>query len=249
MENKNAAEIENSKQAAFLTSVTNSCGSAADFVDDGDHPSLPNYIKATSGDTQGIADDGAPARHQLDVDNIFRQVRASGGTAKSYEESMSDNCALVSTATYAVKHNPAAYYAGGDDRAACQRDDVPFDSFATDLVGGLPSFSFITPNICNDMHSCPIGTGDQWLSAVVTSITTSDIYRQGATAVFIVFDESEGSGTMPLFVIAPSVLPGTRAVDRFDHYSLLAFTEDALGITSRLGRAAQAIDLAPAFNL
>ncbi|HVM66563.1 MAG TPA: alkaline phosphatase family protein [Acidimicrobiales bacterium] len=60
-----------------------------------------------------------------------------------------------------VKHNPAAYFAGPGDRAACQADDVPLSQFAPDLAAGrLPTFSFVTPNLCDDTHDCSVATGD-----------------------------------------------------------------------------------------
>ena len=249
MENKNLDAVLDSSSAPFLRSLAESCGTALRYVDHGIHPSLPNYLAATSGGTQGVADDNSPSAHALRVDNIFRQVRGLGKTAKSYEEAMPANCTLHSTSRYAVKHNPAAYYVGGDDRAACQRDDVPFDQFLPDLSSGLPSFSLITPDICNDMHDCSVATGDKWLNGVVSAITTSTTYRQGRTAVFVVFDESEGGGTTPFVAIAPSLVPGTRVGSELDHYSLLAFTEHALGATALLGSAAGAPSMADAFGL
>ena len=154
---------------------------------------------------------------------------------------MPGNCVLRSAGKYAVKHNPAAYYVGADDRQACQRDDVPFDQFAADLAGpgeSFPAFALITPDICNDMHDCSVATGDDWLRTNVEPILSSPLYKAGRTAVFLVFDESEGSGTMPFIAIAPSVAPGTVATATLDHFSLLRFTEEALGITEHLGRAA-----------
>jgi phospholipase C len=184
------------------------------------------------------------------ADNIFRQVRHIGRRAVSYEESMSGNCSLHTTRLYAVKHNPAAYFTDPDDRSACQRDNVPFEQFGADLAGGvLPAFSFITPNICNDMHSCPISTGDEWLRQTIDTITASTTYAEGRTLIFITFDESGGSGTMPFFAIAPGIVPGTRATTELDHASLLAFTEDALGISDHLGSATRAADLATALGL
>ena len=56
-------------------------------------------------------------------------------------------------------------------RAACQRDNLPLGStaagpFASALDDGtLPAFSFVTPNLCNDTHDCPVKRGDVWLSA------------------------------------------------------------------------------------
>ena len=249
MKNKNTAAILGSTQAPFLHELATECGSTTDFVDNGVHPSLPNYIEATSGNTQGVADDRLPSAHPLTVDNIFRQVRGAGGTAKSYEESMPSNCSIDSTSKYAAKHNPAAYYVGGDDRTACEKDDVPFDRFAVDLDTNLPSFSFITPDICNDMHSCPVTTGDDWLRGVVGAITASPTYRAGSTALFVVFDESEGAGSMPFYAVAPSIVPGTVADQRWDHSALLAFTEDALDVGSHLGHAQGTADLAAAFGL
>jgi len=43
------------------------------------------------------------------------------------------------------------------------------------------------------------------------------VYRQGRTIVFILFDESEGSGTMPFYAVAPGVRPGLRIATELDH--------------------------------
>jgi phospholipase C len=162
---------------------------------------------------------------------------------------MPANCSLQSGGRYAVKHNPAAYFVGGDDRTACEQDNVPFDQFFSDLAGGLPNFAMITPDLCNDTHDCPVSTGDKWLSDVVARITESPTYRDGRTALFVVFDESEGAGTTPFVAVAPSIVPGTVADGQLDHFALLAFTEDALGITDHLGQAADAPSMAQAFGL
>ena len=249
MENKDLNAVLDSTSAPFIQSVAAACGSALHYVDHGVHPSLPNYIAATSGDPQGVSNDAGPDAHRLTVDNIFRQVRVAGKKSKSYLEAMPTNCALKSNDRYAVKHNPAAYYVGTDDRTACARDNVAFDQFSPDLRSDLPAFALIVPDICNDMHDCPVATGDAWLRPVVDAITSSTTYREGRTAVFVVFDESVGGGTMPFLAITPSMIPGTRAKAEIDHYSLLAFTEDALGITAHLGKAATAPSLSAAFGL
>src|SRR5439155_13273390 len=124
-------------------------------------PSLPNYIGATSSGTQGIADDAGPSTHLLTVDNLFRQVRTSGRTEHSFEDAMPSNCDLGSGGNYAVKHNPAAYYTGAVDRAACRADDVGFTG--TLPPGPLPTFSFVTPDLGNDTHDCSASTCDGWL--------------------------------------------------------------------------------------
>jgi hypothetical protein len=252
MENENRGTVFGSSgKAPFMQELAASRATASDYADHGIHPSLPNYIAATSGDNQGIADDDPPSQHPLDVDNIFRQVRDSGRSARSYEEAMPGNCVLHSAGKYAVKHNPAAYYVGADDREACQRDDVPFDQFAAHLGGpsdSFPAFALITPDICNDMHDCPVATGDNWLRANVEPILSSAMYQAGRTAVFVVFDESQGGGKIPFIAIAPSIRPGTVATTTLDHFSLLRFTENALGIDEHLGRAADAAPLRAAIT-
>ncbi|MEO8264207.1 MAG: hypothetical protein ABI706_01725 [Ilumatobacteraceae bacterium] len=109
MENKDLGEVFDAATTPFMHSLAASCGTASNYVDHGIRPSLPNYFAATSGGTQSIDDDQFPDRHPLNVDNIFRQVRAVGKVSTSYQEAMPANCALTSTAHYAVKHNPAAY--------------------------------------------------------------------------------------------------------------------------------------------
>lgn len=75
-------------------------------------PSLPNYVGAVAGDTFGIHDDASPGAHRLTADNLSRQVRAAGGTSRSYQEAMVEPCQLAARRRYAVKHNPACSWSG-----------------------------------------------------------------------------------------------------------------------------------------
>ena len=59
MENKNLDAVLDSSSAPFLRSLAESFGTAVRYVDHGIHPSLPNYLAATSGGTQGVADDSS----------------------------------------------------------------------------------------------------------------------------------------------------------------------------------------------
>lgn len=251
MENHSFDQVIGNSNAPYETMLATQCATATRYSQVGS-PSLPNYIGATSGDTQGVHDDAPPSSHQLGVDNLFRQVRAAGGTEKSYQESMPGNCVLSSQGKYAVKHNPAAYYVGGDDRQACRSDDVPLGSVQSgelrrDLDGNaLPTFSFITPNLCNDTHDCSVKTGDEWLAQWIPVILASSAYRTGATAVFVMWDEST---PMPFIAISATTPPGTKVMGPIDHYALLRTTESMLGIGTLLGRAATAPDLRPALGL
>lgn len=244
MENHTSDQVLHSGRAPYESALADACGTATDYRI-ADNPSLPNYIAATSGDTFGISDDASPSSHPLVVDNVFRQVRQSGRTEHSYEESMPSNCATTSSGQYAVKHNPAPYYSDPNDRAACAANDVPFDAFPVDLDGqNLPTFSFITPNLCDDTHDCGVDVGDAFVSQWIERIVASDTYRAGHTVVFVVWDEPT---PMPFIVVSPSTSHVTYGAPT-DHYGLLRTTEELLGLPL-LGHAAEAASLRDAFAL
>jgi hypothetical protein len=240
-ENKTYGQILGSPQAPYVSQLAARCGIATNFYAVA-HPSLPNYIAMTSGSTQGIAGDAGPARYPVSAPSVFSQL---GANWRALEESMPSNCALDDAGTYAVRHNPAAYYTGL--RPRCGLQDVP--------LGATPDlsarFTFIAPNLCNDMHDCSIATGDSWLAALMPKILDSSQYLSGSTAVFITWDEDDyhANQHIPAIVVAPATRPGTRAATRFDHYSLLRTTEELLGLKTFLGNAAAAPSMRRAFGL
>jgi len=251
MENHQSDQVIGNREAPFESALARECGTAAHYSAVGS-PSLPNYIAATSGSTQRIHDDGSPSKHPVDADNLFRQVRADGGTARTYAEAMPAPCALQSSGRYAVKHNPAAYYVGADDRQACTADDVPLGTLdtgalVTDLAEGtLPTFALVVPDLCNDTHDCGVAVGDRWLAAWVARLVADPTYRDGSTALFVVWDEPT---PMPFLAIAPAVHQGATVSEPVDHYSLLRTTEELLGIDTYLGAANRASSMRSALGL
>jgi phospholipase C len=244
MENHTRAQVMGAS-APFATALTRACGSALHYGDVGS-PSLPNYLGASSGSTQGVHDDGPPSAHAVGADNLFRQVREAGGTARTYAEGMPAPCTLTSTGRYAVKHNPAAYYVGRDDRAACAVDDIPLGTtndgaLARALTAhALPTFSLIVPDLCDDTHDCPVPVGDRWLSAWVGRLVADSTYKDGSTVVFVAWDEPT---PMPFIAVAPSIHPGANVTAPVDHYALLRTTEELLGIGTFLGAASRAASM------
>ncbi len=251
MENHNYKDVIGSKSAPYTTSLARSCGTATRYSQVGS-PSLPNYIGAVAGSTFGINSDASPDKSPLTGDNLFRQIRNAGMSARSYEESMPSNCDTGSKGRYAAKHNPQAYFVGADDRQACNRDNVPMGTttagnFIADLNNDrLPNFAFVTPDLCNDTHDCSVSTGDEWLKGWLTAILASPAYSKGRTAIFIIYDEDS---PMPNVVVAPSVTPGSEISQPFDHYSLLKTTEEMLGLTEFLGRAKDATSMRGSFHM
>jgi putative cell wall-binding protein len=248
MENKSYGSVIGSHSAPYENGLAAQCGLASNY-NGVSHPSLPNYLAATGGSTFGVTDDANPSAHPIAAASLFSQLGAPGLSWRGYQESMPSTCAQTSSGLYAVKHNPAAYYT--NVRAACGADDVALTgNFDRDVAAGtLPSFSFVTPNLCNDTHDCSVSTGDAWLAGWVPRILAGPNYRAGDTAIVLVWDEGTGSDNrVPAIVVAPSVRPATVVSTRLDHYALLRGTENLLGLPP-LGAAASAPSLATAFGL
>ena len=159
-------------------------------------------------------------------------------------------CTHVFTGLYAASHNPAVYFT---DLPDCAVHDVNLHALRAALAADtLPAFVFIAPNLCHDMHSCSVGTGDAWLRRALRRLATSAAYQRGTMAVFVTFDESDkdsSDGRIATFVVSPSTPPDTRSSVSFTHYSLLRTTEEMLGLSPLLGEARRAHSMRPAFNL
>ena len=229
MENHSYSAIDGS--SPYLNGLARQCGLASRDVAI-THPSLPNYIALTSGDTRGISDDCTDC--STNAPSIFQQVGPRGWRA--YEESMpSPGFTGGGSGKYAKKHNPAAYYTR--IAKAYARNAVPLGTTSAGALAGdlrrnrLRRYSFITPNLCNDEHDCDISTGDDWLRQWVSKIVRSRAYRKGGTALFITYDEGEGSDQrVYTVVVSPYTRPATVSGARFSHYSLLKTTEAMLGV-------------------
>jgi phosphatidylinositol-3-phosphatase len=262
MENESSTSIVGSSQSPYINTVVRDCGLATDYHNV-THPSLPNYISATSGlaysSLTGFLPDCSPGGScQTSAPSIFGQ----GETWKSYEESMPSACDRSNSGNYAVRHNPAVYYT---TLHGCSSGDVSYSHLATDLAHNqLPAFSFITPNLIDDSHNSTAAIGDAWLSRNVPIILNSAEYKNGSTVVFITWDEGEGghyakgehcatntsdvSCHIAAVVLSPSTKAGTRSGALFNHYSLLATAEQLLRL-SKLGQAGSATTMTKAFNL
>ncbi len=248
MENHGYADV--AAHSPYLDRLGSDCGLATNFRAVA-HPSLPNYLALTSGSTQGVTTDCTSCSSS--APSIFGQVGGDGW--KAYEEDLpSPGYTGAASGRYAKKHDPAAYFTAvapafatqavpmGTTTAGALDDDLTHDT--------LPRFGFLTPDLCNDEHDCPVATGDAWLSAWVPKILASAAYHSGRTALFVTYDEDDTTGGNRIYTVAvaPSVVAGTSSDAAFDHYSLLATMEDMFGL-GRLGNAAGATSMRLALRL
>lgn len=251
MENRTYADLLGSgRNAPHLSAYAHECGLATNYRAV-THPSLPNYLAATSGSTGGVTSDCSPSQCPQHRTSLFAQVDDAGLQWRTFAEAMPSACNRVTQGSYATKHNPAVYFT--PIRSRCRRWDQPMGGtagpFAHALATGLPAFTFVEPDLCDDGHDCSTRFADQWLGALLDRITRSTSYRTGDVAVFVTWDEGIGDDQHVATVVISRAVPrGTRSTATFTHYSLLRTTEDLLGL-SPLGRATYAPGMSAAFGL
>jgi phosphatidylinositol-3-phosphatase len=178
-----------------------------------------------------------------------------------------------SVALYASKHNPVVNFLGQYGPAPtstsftptpAQQAElnkmVPDTQLAADLASGdVPSFSYIVPDQCHDMHgingyfdpngnvNCGndasiIAAGDTYVNDSVQAIMGSKTWQKGNNAIVITWDENDfsaitgpsniasGGGHVATIVIANHGPRGVTYNVASDHYSLLLTIERAFNL-------------------
>jgi phosphatidylinositol-3-phosphatase len=213
------------------------------------HPSLPNYLAIAGGSTFGVTDDADPSSHPLSGASVFGEALAHGDEARVYAEDMPGTCLTAPAGEYAVKHNPWAYFV--DERAACDRYDVPLTALASDArTGSLPNAGMVVANMCHIAHDCPLGTADAWLRDHVGPVLAGPDFATGRLVVVITADEDDHSDdNRVLTVVASRAMSDHQVVSTpLTHLSLSRLYAEVVGFAP-LRDAASAPSLVEAFHL
>jgi phosphatidylinositol-3-phosphatase len=200
------------------------------------HPSQPNYIYATAGQTCGISSNSLST---CSAENIFHQVGNSQW--RSYQESMSGHCDRTTARPSPVKHDPARTFTNIN----CAANDLP-----------LPAnprfdrkFTFVTPNMCNAGHDCSIQTASNFLASFTRTVLNSPQYRKGRLLYVVTFDEDGGDeGNHIYTTLVHRRAKGKKVRRRYTFCNLLATTEDLLNV-GRIGCAVGAASMRRPFGL
>jgi acid phosphatase len=239
-ENKERGEIVGSSSAPTFAALARRYASLTAY-DAVAHPSLPNYLALVSGSTQGITSDCTSCI--VDAPNLADELDHAGLTWKTYAEGLpAPGFTGAGAGSYAKKHDPFLYFKDIADRPARRARVVPFTQLRADVTAGrLPNYALVVPDLCNDMHDCPVSTGDRWLRDNIVPLLNRP--QLAHSVVFVIFDEgstdSGGGGQVAALALGPLVRSGARFTQPTNHYGLLATIEDAWGLP-RLGAAAQA---------
>lgn len=248
MENKEySSVIGNSINAPYENQLAKDFALATNYTAI-THPSLPNYIAITAGSPLTFTSDCSPTLCNTSSTSIFNLLDSKGISWKSYTESMPAPCDIVtSSGNFFAKHVPVLYYDYvTNDTSYCDSHVVPLGNVSTqsgefyaDLnSGSFPNYAFVTPNICDDAHSCSLSVGDNWLSEFIPQIQNSSIYS--SSLIFVVYDEGTtnigGGGHVVCLAVGPSSIVATgQSRTAYDHYSVLATIESIYGL-GNLGR-------------
>jgi len=219
------------------------------------HPSLPNYLMLTAGQTIATDDSFSST---VSHDNVVRELTAAAKSWKAYAESLpSVGYTGPDVASYAREHDPFAFFSDVRNNSAQSDNLVPFGRFSADLANGsFPDYAFIIPNPQDDGRDCPAGLtnctdsqklapADQWLKDNIGPLLTSSAFTQGSLLI-ILFDESfsddtaHGGGHVPMLILSPKAKAGYQSTNLYQHQSTLRLTLEALGVQSWPGMAATA---------
>jgi hypothetical protein len=199
--------------------------------------------------------------------NIVDQLQAAGISWAAYLEGVPGPCFRgASAGGYAKKHNPFLYYDDVAGSPARCRRLLGFGALSTAIrTATLPTYTWITPNLCDDGHDCGVAGGERFLARTVPALLSqlgphgflvltwdegvSDNGCCGLSGGGGVGRGGGGGGRVATIVAGPDVQPGARERKPLDHYGVLASVEQALGLP-RLGGAAdpRAGSLAPLFS-
>jgi acid phosphatase len=242
MENHGYDEIIGSPDAPYLNQLADRYGVAANYVSVA-HPSLPNYLALTGGDTFGVTTDCTDCFQQA-PNLVVDRVAASGRNWRAYMESMPSAGYVGDAYPYMQKHDPFVYYDNVRTDASQLANVVPAGQLAADIASAqtTPAFGWITPNMQNDMHDGTVARGDAWLSGQIPALLSAPAWTEQQSLLVITWDEDDnapGNRVATLF-IADQVPAGFRSATAYNHYSLLRTIEVAWGLAPLTANDAQA---------
>src|SRR2546423_9768419 len=223
MENKNLNEVYG--PATFLTTLADAFGFSTGWTSI-TNPSQPNYIALIGGSTFGVSGDGN--HPNLNHPTIVDLLENTGKTWKAFAEDASGTgCGL--NPPRGEDHFPFLSYTtitGNSSRCANLLPGSGAEVISAFNAG--TNFIWLTPNDCNNMHSCSVAHGDAWIASWVPALLAAMAGKKAA--LLLTFDEGYAN---PPYVF--TVFIGTAAnlahksSAGYTHYSFAKLLEDVWG--------------------
>jgi len=258
MENHGYADIVGNGSAPWINAAAAAYGMANDSYGVA-HPSQPNYIAATSGSTDGVTDDSDVTLDVPNIaDQLEAGGRTWKAYMQSLATCNGDLLrSFCGGQLYARKHDPFVSYQDVQSDPARLARIVDLTQLDADLAAGtVPDLAWISPDQCHDMHGLEgygndpcalvndqqrIAAGDAFLASTVNAIMASSAWTTGSL-IFVTWDEAgsrdttgccgadPGGGHILTLVISHDATGPLASDVAYDHYSLLASIEAALGV-------------------
>ena len=250
-ENTNFSSVVGNHAMPYLNGLITQYGLAGQYYAN-THPSIGNYFMLTTGQ---IITNNDGYKGVVKADNVVRELLAAGKTWKAYEEDLpSVGYIQPDVGNYVRRHCPLSFMADVVNSQVQRVNLVPFTRFATDLANNaLPDYSFITPNLCNDGHDCPLHTIDTWLQTNIDPLIQDSQFQSGDLLI-IVFDEagndnSHGGGRVVWVAISPRFSKlNYWSQSSYQHQNTLRLMLEGLGVTTYPGKSATADNMAEFFH-
>jgi hypothetical protein len=269
-ENHGFAQIIGNPAAPNINALANTFGLATASFSVAD-PSAPNYVAMLGGNFFGIADDNPYYTHTVSKGSLMSQLDAAHLSWKGYFQSLPYagfrgvcypvRCNGVPDfdPLYSSKHDGIPYFKSIQESNTEFGKIVPLQQLSRDLGSGLPSFAYVIPDQCHDMHGSPpycndsgdpgddldnrlVGQGDLFVKQIVDQVTSSPFWNSGNNAIVVTFDEGAdgdtsgccdavpGTGQIATIVITSHGPRGLKDPTLYNHYSLLQTFQKAFGL-------------------
>src|SRR6058998_3604296 len=223
MENKNLDEVYG--PAAYMTQLADLYSFSEGWASI-TNPSQPNYIAILGGSTFGVSGDGnhPNLNHPTMVDileNTSKTWKAFG------EDASGSGCSL--NPPRGEDHFPFLSYTTITNNSARCANLLPgsYNEVISAFNAGT-NFIWLTPNDCNNMHSCSVATGDAWIQSWVPNLLTAMAGKKAA--LIIMFDEAYTSPPdIYMSFSGPATQLAYKSTASYTHYSLLKLIEDVWG--------------------
>jgi phosphatidylinositol-3-phosphatase len=235
--------IAGNSQAPYVNSLIQTYTSATSWFAVEHHSSFDYYDLVSGADQAGIS---KPVSSPTFVD----QLAGSGIGWKAYMESAPSSCYKGgSVGQYYKGHNPFVSFKSIVNNPSQCANVVPYTQsrMSTDLnQPSPPSFVWITPNQCDDMHSkCAptnnvVAQGDTWLRSTIPAVQATAWYHNGGI-IILTWDESatrdssgvpgtndSGGHIATIVISAGNHVPYSNAGD---HFGTLRGLEEAYGVS------------------
>ncbi|TLZ86064.1 MAG: hypothetical protein E6K05_00185 [Methanobacteriota archaeon] len=223
MENRNLNEVYG--PATYLTQLADTFAFSTGWTSI-TNPSQPNYIALIGGSTFGVSGDGN--HPNLNHPTIVDLLENAGKTWKAFAEDASGTgCGL--NPPRGEDHFPFLSFTTITGNASRCANLLPGSS--NEVISAFnagTNFIWLTPNDCNNMHSCSVAQGDAWIASWVPALLAAMAGKKAA--LLITFDEGY---TTPPYVytafIGTAANLAYKSSAAYPHYSFAKLLEDVWG--------------------